>query len=119
MRKRTGLIPLLALTLVPAALLWGFQMRYNQKYEYEMQDPVEDPPDANVKAEFSFARLRYRSFRSGGRYWSRSSWGIDSNRADRLFAQAVRRLTRVNIRSVEEIIDVDDGPMFDYPFLYA
>jgi len=119
MQKRTGWILLLSFTLVPAALMWGFQMRYNQKYEYEMQDPVEDPADAHVPGEFTFARLRYRSFRYGGRYWGRSSWGIDSNRADRLFSQAVRRLTRVNTRSVEEVIDVDEGPMFDYPWLYA
>src|SRR2546426_525059 len=119
MQKRTGFILLLSFTLVPAAILWGFQKRYNQQYEYEMQDPVEDPPDAAVKAEFTFARLRYRSYRYGGRYWGRSSWGIDSNRADRLFAQGVRRLTRVDTKSVEEIIDVDDGPMFDYPWLYA
>src|SRR6266478_2556430 len=107
MQKRTGLILLLSFTLVPAAFLWGFQKRYNQQYEYEMQDPVQDPPDADVKAEFSFARLRYRSYCYGGRGWGRSSWGIDSNLADRLFAQAVRRLTRVDTKSVEEIIDVD------------
>jgi uncharacterized protein DUF4159 len=119
MLKRRGWILLLPFTLVPAAVLWGFQMRYNQRYEFEMQDPVEDPPDALVKAEFSFARLRYRSFRFGRGYWGRGSWGIDANRADRLFAEALRRLSRVNTRSVEEIIDVDDGPMFDYPWLYA
>ena len=50
---------------------------------------------------------------------TRQSWGIDSNRADRLFEKVVRRLTRVDSKSVEEVIDVDDGPMFDYPWLYA
>src|ERR1051326_6817835 len=95
MQKRMGWILLLSFTLVPAALLFGFQMRYNQKYEWEMQDPVEDPPDALVKGEFTFARLRYRSFQYGGRYWRRSSWGIDSNRADRLFSQD-RKSTRLN-----------------------
>src|SRR5262249_4946672 len=32
---------------------------------------------------------------------------------------AARRLTRVNTRSVEDVIDVDDGPLNDYPWLYA
>ena len=88
-----------------------------------MQDPVDDPPDANELAEFTFARLRYRSFGGfggfGGRYRRRSAWGIDSNRADRLFAIAARRLTRVNTRSVEDVVDIDDGPLEDYPWLYA
>src|SRR5437773_1809128 len=123
MQKRTAFIVLLFLTLAPAVILLGYQMRHSQKYEWEMQDPVPDPPDAEEKAEFAFARLRYRGYGGGGfgggRRWGRSSWGIDSNRADRLFEQAVRRLTRVHSKSVEEVIDVDDGPVFDYPWLYA
>ncbi len=110
-----------ALALAPAVILWGFQMRHSQQYEWEMQDPVDDPPDAGEKAEFAFARLRYRSAQYGGRrgFGRRSSWGVDSNRADRLFEVATRRLTRIHTRSVEEVIDIDDGPMNDYPWLYA
>ena len=110
--------------LVPAAILLGFQMRHSQQYEWEMQDPVDDPPDAARKAEFAFARLRYRSAAYGGRYGGRGygrrqSWGIDSNRADRLFEIATQRLTRIDTKSVEEVIDIDEGPMLDYPWLYA
>src|SRR5438046_2594859 len=118
MTKRTALIGLLS-TLAPAVLLWGYQLRHSEQYEREMQDP----PDADYKAEFAFARLRYRQysgggggfgFRGGGRgFGRRQSWGIDSNRADRLFEKVVRRLTRVDSKSVEEVIDVDEGPMLD------
>src|SRR5688572_4795348 len=114
-----------ALVLVCLSL-WGYQIRHSQQFEWEMQDAVQDPPDAEVKAEFTFARLRYRSYGSGGggfggRRFGRSdrSWGIDANRADRLFSIAMRRLTRVNTKSVEEVIDIDEGPMYDYPWLYA
>src|SRR6478735_2771953 len=31
------------------------------RYEHEMQDPVEDPPDVGRKGEFTIGRLRYRS----------------------------------------------------------
>src|SRR5689334_1772139 len=103
--------------------------RHSQQYEWEMQDPVDDPPDAEVQAEWAFARLRYRSgaggfggrggFAGRGGYGRRSSWGIDSNRADRLFSVAMRRLTRVDSKSVEEVIDVDEGPMLNYPWMYA
>ena len=107
-----------------AAVVWGFQVRHSQQWEREMQDPVEDPPDAARKAEFAFARLRYRQYSGFGGYgrgYGRrgSSWGVDSNRADRLFEKALTRLTRIDSQSVEEVIDVDDGPLLDYPWLYA
>ena len=84
-------------------------------YEYEMQTPADDPPDAWEQTEFAFARLRYHSPRGG--FYQR--WGIDTNRADRLFSKALRRLTRLHVRSVEEIIDIDSDEIFHWPFLYA
>jgi hypothetical protein len=118
MKRRTYIAGLLFATLGPMAIL-GFQSRVSQRFEYEMQDPVDDPPDAGVKAEFSFGRLRYRSGFGGRGFGRGGGWGIDANRADRLFSVALRRLTRVDTRSVEEVIDVDDGPMLDFPWLYA
>lgn len=120
MKRRISIAALFAV-LGPLVIL-GFQARHSQRFEWEMQDPVDDPPDANVKAEFAFGRLRYQSGYGGrgfGRRGGGSSWGIDANRADRLFAIAMRRLTRVDTRSVEEVIDVDEGPLLDYPWLYA
>ena len=120
MKQRSAAIVLLFLMLAPgAALIRGLQWsRHSQRYEREMQDPVPDPPDADRNAEFTFARLRYRSGFSG-RGFGRSSWGVDANRADRLFELAIRRLTRIDTKSVEEVIDIDDGPMSDFPWLYA
>jgi hypothetical protein len=31
----------------------------------------------------------------------------------------VRRLTRLNVRSVEEVVDLESEKIFDYPFVYA
>ena len=87
----------------------------NSQYEYEMQNPVDDPPDAAEKAEYAFARLRYRGLRG----WRRSSWGTDSNKAERQFVQGVRRLTRIHTRSVEQIIDVDSDEIYKWPWIYA
>ena len=120
MTRRRAAIPLLFLLIAPVAIIHGLQRtRHSLQYEWEMQDPVDDPPDAERKAEFAFARLRYHSGFSGRRGFGRSSWGIDSNRADRLFEIAIKRLTRIDTKSVEEVIDIDDGPMLDYPWLYA
>src|SRR5262249_17521888 len=85
-------------------------------YEREMQDPIDDPPDANVDAEFVFGRLRYRSPLDGFR---RRPWGTDANKSERQFIIALRRLSRVNGKSIEQIVDVDSDDLYDYPFLYA
>lgn len=96
---------------------WAYQQRRSSyQYEREMQNPADDPPDAEVPGEWAFARLRYRSVRSG---WRRGSWATDSNKAERVFTQGVRRLTRIHARSVEEIIDVDSDDVFNWPWLYA
>src|SRR3954453_15975172 len=112
------LAPALALTVWGG--LYGYQrmgQRRSQEYQREMQSPAsEDPPDAWIEGEFAFARLRYRGY---GRGYRRSSWGTDSNTAERHFMQGLRRLTRVDARSVEEIIDVDSDEVFKWPCLYA
>ena len=89
----------------------------SRQYEYEMQNPTVDPPDADEKTEYAFARLRYQS---GG--WGRrrgGSWATDSNKAERQFVQGVRRLTRIHTRSAEEIIDIDSDEVYNWPWLYA
>src|SRR5687768_1291820 len=59
------------------------------RYEHEMQNPADDPPDAWEKTEFAFARLRYRSDRGG---WRGARWGVDANTSERHFMQGLRRL---------------------------
>ena len=107
---------LLALLLVAVGAAFAYRTRKWQQYEREMQNPAEDPPDADVPGEYAFARLRYRS---AGRGRRGSSWGTDSNKAERVFSQGLRRLTRVHTRSVEEIIDVDSDEIYNWPWLYA
>jgi hypothetical protein len=87
-----------------------------QQYEREMQNPADDPPDAWEEGEFAFARLRYHSFRDRGYRWR---WGIDANKSERQFIQGVRRLTRIDTRSVEHVVDIDNDEIFNWPWLYA
>ena len=47
---------------------------------------------------------RIADWREGG-----TSWTQDYPRADRHFALALRRLTRINARSVEQPVNLDDG----------
>ncbi len=115
--KKTAAVLLLLLGLGIWSTVFAFQ-RYNSRYESEMQDPADDPPDAREPAEYAFARLRYRSYGGGGRR-RRSSWATDSNKAERQLIQGVRRLTRIHARSVEEVIDVDSDEVYNWPWLYA
>lgn len=119
MKPRFLITPLLVLTVWCA--LYGYQrgtgQRRAQAYEREMQSPAdEDPPDAWEEKEFAFARLRYRSY---GRGFRRGSWGTDANTAERHLIRGIRRLTRIDARSVEEIIDVESDEMYKWPWLYA
>jgi hypothetical protein len=86
------------------------------------------PPDYQEKTEFAFARLMYppgQGMING--YYGRdldwhtgiSDWSQDFPPADRHFSQAVRRLTRLHTRSVEQIVNFDEGDEFDWPWLYA
>jgi len=106
---------------------YAFQREFREYpgVEYE-QFPL--PEDYREKTEWVFARLMYPPFNGGrgwGRYsrdWTRgaSNWTIDYPRSDRHFAQALRRLTRVHARSVEQPVNLDDGDdVFHWPWLYG
>jgi hypothetical protein len=99
----------------------------------EPYDDIALPPDYQEKAEWVFARLMYPQHPNArfGRFsrrfgiapdWKQgyTSWTQDYPRADRHFAAAVRRLTRVHTRSVEQPVDPDDlGDFFNWPWMNA
>jgi hypothetical protein len=112
--------------------LMAFQKPFREYPGREYNDfPL--PPDYTDKAEWVFARLMYpqsqyggrgfgrRGFGGGGGSWTQgySSWTTDYPRSDRHFSEAMRRLTRVSSRSVEQPVNLDDGEAYDWPFLYA
>jgi hypothetical protein len=94
--------------------------------EYHMGQ-IAEPPDVSERAEWVFARLMYPSipdarFRHAGWDWTKghSSWTNDYPRADRHFIDALQRLTRLNVRSVEQPVNLDDrNDVYNYPWLYA
>jgi hypothetical protein len=83
-------------------------------------------PDWQEKTEFAFARLMFppgplNGYRGRDADWHTgiSLWTQDYPRADRHFSQAVRRLTRIHTRSVEQPVNLDEGDAYDWPWLYA
>jgi len=84
------------------------------------------PHDWRVPGEWTFARMMYPSVRFSDRpytpdWWNgRTNWTIDYPRSDRHLSEAVRRLTRIQARSVEEPVNPDDADeVYNWPWLYG
>ena len=80
------------------------------------------PPDAYVPHEWTRARLMYRDYSGFGRGFRRGngSWTIDYPRSDRHLLYGVKRLTRIDSRSVEQPVALDNSDdIYNWPMLYA
>ena len=120
-----------ALITVLVAGLTAAQRPFRVYESMEGYDNIPVPPDYQEKTEWVFARLmypqhpraRFGRFRYGGGVdWREggTSWTQDYPRADRHFAGAMRRLTRLHVRSVEQPVNLDDGDdVFNYPWMNA
>ena len=84
-----------------------------------------DDSATNVKAEFYWSRLAYtanmQAFGGYGhyRYWGRFAWSRDYPKADRQFLIAMKRLTRIEGRPTEQVVNLDSDEIFNYPWIYA
>jgi hypothetical protein len=109
----------LVLALLGTVTLFALQQRGRMPQFDDEGNPLEMPKDATERTEFVFARLQYPGF-GGDSFWARrGSWATDYPKADRQFVMGVRRLTRLNVRSVEQVVNLDNDEIFDYPWIYA
>ena len=118
-------------TVLTTLQLNGSQFFSGQDSGYYSEDP-------NEKAEFYWSRLRYttRSGMGGGYGYSYGggygfgrgggAWSRDYPKADRQFLMALRRLTRIQARSTEQVVDLDSVDphtgvplIYNYPWVYA
>lgn len=130
MQRRSAALLAGAAALLTLGSALAVQMPWR---EYPGQNNAPVPPDYQEKTEWVFARLMYPPFAGsvngrgrrggfGGGNWKngRSSWTTDYSAADRHVSTALRRLTRIHVRSVEQPVDLEDGDdVFNYPWLYA
>jgi hypothetical protein len=112
----------------------GFQQQDNP-YGVAREAFSDSYDGANQRSEYYWSRLRYTS--GGGGYggygygYGRGNWSTDYPKADRTFLTALRRLTRIQARPVEQVVDLDSeecnyppgvpapGCIFNYPWIYA
>ena len=95
----------------------GFQRRFNPYQPYESA--------GDAKHEFAWSRLQYTplggSFGGFGGYNRGyfASWSRDYPKADITFLAALRRLTRIDARSYQQVVDLESDAIFNFPFVYA
>jgi hypothetical protein len=84
------------------------------------------PSDYQEKGEWVFGRMVYPVMATACGYRWRcpdNYFTMDYPRSDRHFSAALRRLTRVQVRSVEQIVDPLDrefpDDIYNYPWMYA
>jgi len=125
MRLLAPISALLLLAGVSTGLL--AMQRGGQSYdEYGAREAFSSSDIENGKSEYSWSRLRYSTAGGGGYggygYGRGGNWSRDYPKADRQFLIALKRLTRINARPVEQVVDLDsDGPssIENFPWVYA
>jgi hypothetical protein len=122
---RTSVVLLMALsTAVLAAQRSGSQPSRTLPPYWNGPQGYETAGDS--KHEFAWSRLRYTPLSGGGfsgfggyRRGGFGTWARDYPKADIVFLAALRRLTRVDARSYQQVVDLDSDAIFDFPFVYA
>jgi len=123
MRFRTAL----AVTVLGLAA-WGVVRAQKPFREYPAieYENFALPPDWKTPTEWTRARLRYPDITGypsnafGGRFSFAGYWPMEYPRSDRHLLAGVRRLTRIDTRSVEQVVELDDtDEIYNWPVLYG
>jgi hypothetical protein len=109
--------------LLAVIAVWGVLRAQRPFKEYQAAEyenfPL--PPDYQEKTEWTRARLLYPSvYGNRSRRGGDLNWTIDYPRSDRHLLQGVGRLTRINTRSVEQVVLLDGtDDVYNWPMMYA
>jgi hypothetical protein len=128
---RRTLLVLLAASLGCAAIDTASaqrEWREYPSYERGWRSTAEIPAGYQIPGEFVVGRLMFPQLRSGpmlgtgGGDWRRggTAWAVDYPRGDRTFARLLARLTTIDVRVVEQPVNLDDqGDAYYWPFLIS
>src|SRR5579863_6566830 len=119
-------VPILLAGATLALIFAAFGQRPFREYPGVEYENFPKPPDWQLPGEWTFARLMYPSSRliydrpRDNWLFGASNWTIDYPRSDRHLSEAVRRLTRIQTRSIEQPVNLDDGDeVYHWPWLYG
>jgi hypothetical protein len=117
MERSMRILPSIAIVVLLSGLGGSLLAFQGREYD-ENEKPPPLPADANVKAEWAFARYHFRSSDEFGNFQSFRLWRADYPKADRQFTLGVRRLTRLHARGIEQVVDADSDELYDWPWIY-
>jgi hypothetical protein len=120
-------LPGVSLVLLFAGVCSGLSALEPAAYQLYGGQDYSSFEQSHEKAEFSWSRLRYTTSRyGGGGYgygYGYGSWSRDYPKADRQFLIALKRLTRIDGRSTEQVVDLDNNDssqaIENFPWVYA
>lgn len=105
---------------IAALSAWSLLHAQRPFREYEAIEYNDFPLPADYRDlhEWTRARLRVPGVNRG--YRSNINWTMDYPRSDRHLLQGMRRLTRIDSKSVEQVVDLDGSDdIYNWPSLYA
>jgi len=111
-----------AVVLMVGVLAFGalYAQRPFKQYQASEYEDFPLPSDWNQKTEWTRARLKYPSVYGRPGFGLDLNWTIDYPRSDRHLLAGVRRLTRIDTKSVEQPVDLDgEDDVYNWPFMYA
>jgi hypothetical protein len=122
-------LPVLALLLL-ASLPSLAQREFREYVPYERGwgEGAPLPADYDVPAEFVVGRLMFPQVRRGSVFgagrgdWTvgGTAWAVDYPEGDRTFAALLERLSNIEVRSVEQPVNLDDGDdVHFWPFMIS
>jgi hypothetical protein len=129
LRPKVWVSAAVGLLLVTCALAAQKEWREYPGYEgRRWSSELDLPPDYLAPSEFVVGRLMFPqalrgwALGTGGGDWRRggTAWAVDYPEGDRTFAHLLRRLTNVDVRAVEQPVNLDDDDdAYYWPFLIS
>ena len=85
----------------------------------EYEDGESLPTNTTQKSEWIFARFHYDNGGEFGAFRGFQRWAADYPKSDRQFIVGVRRLTRLDTRPTEQVIDANSDDIFNWPWIFV
>jgi hypothetical protein len=119
--KTMKLLPRIAIFLLLASAGTALAFQRSPFRGFGQQGPYgsDQSEQSTEHTEFGWSRLRYDTAGYGGFRYGGGSWSRDYPKADRQFLLALRRLTRVDARSTEQVVDLNSDEIYNWPWVYA
>lgn len=120
--KPVALILSVLLLAGTGSLLLGAQRQRQGRRTFGGEDDDDSsllPTNTGEKAEWTFARYHYGAGGEGFYFRGFRRWAADYPKSDRQFVDGVRRLTRIDSKVTEQVVDGTSDEIFNWPWIFV